>query len=129
MAVISRDLDKVNINATVVLGLVAGAQDDDTRRLFRNARFSVFGAEDDGMVHIDVGEVILGSKLLREMNAVIILPGFRDEVQEGVKMLNKVHYGILGGSSNRHNERVVDGKHDEENYGLCFCRRALLWQH
>ena len=113
VAVISQDLDRVKINATVVLDLVAGAQDDDTRRLFRNVRFSVFGAEDDDVVHADIGEVILGSKLLREMNAVTIFPGFKDEVQEGVKILEKVHYGSVGGPSGPNSEQVVDGKHDE----------------
>ena len=112
VAVVSRDLDQVNINATVVVDLVAGARDDDTRRLFRNVRFSVFGREDDDVVNADVGEVILGSKLLREMNAVTIFSGFKDQVQEGIKILEKVHYGNFGAPPQDAN-RGGNGSHDE----------------
>ena len=112
VAVVSRDLHQVNINATIVVDLVAGARDDDTRRLFRNVRFGVFGREDDDVVNADVGEAILGSKLLREMNAVTIFPGFKDEVHEGIKILEKVHYGNIGAPPQEPN-RGGNGNHDE----------------
>lgn len=64
------------------------------------------------MVNADVGEVILGNKLLREMNAVTIFPGFKDEVQEGVNILEKVPYGNIGSPPQDVNE-AGDGRHGE----------------
>ena len=110
-AILSPDLDEVSISATIVLDIVAG---NNPKSLFRNVRFSVFGKEDDGVINADVGEVILGTKVVREMGGMAVYGGFRGEVQEGVRVLEIVHFGRVdkGGK-----EAVVDGEgqvgHDE----------------
>ena len=110
-AILSPDLDEVSISATIILDIVAG---NNPKSLFRNVRFSVFGKEDDGVINADVGEVILGTKVVREMGGLAVYGGFRGEVQEGVRILEIVHFGRVdkGGK-----EAVVDGEgqvgHDE----------------
>ena len=113
-AVVSMDLDKVQINATIVLDIVAGAQDHETRRRFSGVRFNVYGWEDDEVVNADVEEVILGGKLLREMNAITVYPGVKDAVQEGVKILEKTHFGLLQKNKDDQGGKNAGGKgHDE----------------
>ena len=96
-AILSPELKNTTINATVVFDLVAGDKDGATQHAFTNVRFQVYG--DVGDDRIDLPDVLVGSKLLREAGALTVYHGFRGEVARGVEVVWPGHVGRveLGG--------------------------------
>ena len=117
VAVISQNLTTVSINATIVLDIVAGddsSTSSSARKLFRNVRFNVYGDKDDEVYNEGTAEVILGARVLREMNAVTVFSGFRSGVQAGVRVVERAHFGKIGGGKGEGVVGGVEGTgHDE----------------
>ena len=79
-------------------------------------RFQVYGDVDDD--RIDLPDVIMGSKFLRESGALTVFHGFRGEVARGVEVVWPGHVGRvdLGPVALQKGKEVVGGRgegHDE----------------
>jgi hypothetical protein len=109
-AIMNTALVQVTVNETVVLDIVAG-DTSVTRKIFRNVRFIVFGDLNHNFTTEGVGEVVLGSRVLRELGGLSVFEGFSGAVQQGVRVVEVVTEGrVLRGADTSSGKA---GQHDE----------------